>query len=113
VDLHRTVDVSAFGVDPAATCGDGGSASTGDYRIETSPDGTAWTTARTGAFTPDDRGRINELAPTAGASGVRYVRFTILGNQTPDFATSCPDGPYSGCSYTDLTELEVYGTATP
>ncbi len=113
VDLHRTVDVSAFGVDPAATCGDGGSASTGDYRIETSPDGTAWTTARTGTFTPDDRGRINELAPTAGASGVRYVRFTILGNQTPDFATSCPDGPYSGCSYTDLTELEVYGTATP
>ena len=61
----------------------------------------------------DDRGRINELAPTAGADGVRFVRFNILGNQTPDFATSCPDGAFSGCSFSDLTELEVFGAATP
>ncbi len=40
----------------------------------------------------------------------RYVRFTILGNQTPDFATSCPGGAFSGCEFTDLTEIEVYGT---
>ncbi|MFC4784890.1 M36 family metallopeptidase [Nocardioides sp. MAHUQ-72] len=113
VDLGRQVDISEFGVDPANTCGDGGSASTGDYRIETSPDNATWTTASTGTFTVDDRGRINLLSPTAGASGVRYVKFTILGNQTPDFATSCPDGAFSGCTYTDLTELEVYGEAAP
>jgi extracellular elastinolytic metalloproteinase len=44
---------------------------------------------------------------------VQYVRFTILGNQVPDFATSCPNGGYDGCTYTDLTELQVYGVATP
>ena len=115
IDLTRKVDVTEFGVDPSATCGDGGSASTGQYRIETSPDGTAgsWTTASNGEFTADDRGRVNLLPPTAGATGVQFVRFTILGNQTPDFATNCPDGAYSGCSFTDLTEIEVYGAAAP
>ena len=51
------------------------------------------------------------MTPSGGSgAGVRFVRFTIKGNQTPDFATSCPGGAYSGCSFTDLTELEVYGT---
>ena len=40
VELPEAVDIDHFGVDPSATCGDGGSASTGDYKIETSPDGT-------------------------------------------------------------------------
>ena len=111
VDLHRQVDVSGFAVDPSATCGDGGSASTGRYRIDTSTDGRTWTTAATGTFTAADDGRLNALSPTAGTVGVRFVRFTILGNQTPSFATSCPGGAFSGCSYTDLTELEVYGAA--
>jgi extracellular elastinolytic metalloproteinase len=98
-------------VDPSATCGDGGSASTGAYSIETSTTGLTWTTASTGTFAAEDRGRVNLLTPTAGATGVRFVRFTILGNQTPDFTLNCPGGPYSGCAYTDLTELKVYGTA--
>ncbi|MEP9384017.1 M36 family metallopeptidase [Nocardioides cheoyonin] len=109
VRLPQGVDVSQFAVDPSATCGDGASASTGAFSIETSQDGTTWTTAATGSFTSADLGRLNPIVPTAGSQGVTYVRFTILGNQTPDFATSCPDGAFSGCSYTDLTELEVYG----
>ena len=113
VDMHTTVDVDTFGIDPSATCGDGGSASTGDYRIETSPDGTTWTTAAEGTFTADDRGRINTVTPTAGDTGVRYLRFTILSNQTPDFATNCPGGAFSGCSFSDLTEIEVFGTPSP
>ena len=115
VRLPQAIDVDSFGVDPSATCGDGGSASTGAYKIETSPNGTSgsWTQAASGTFTEADRGRINTVNPTGGATGVRYVRFTILGNQTPDFATNCPDGPYSGCSYTDLTELEVFGAPAP
>jgi extracellular elastinolytic metalloproteinase len=44
---------------------------------------------------------------------VRFVRFNMLGNQTPDFATNCPDGNFSGCQFTDLTELAVYGVPTP
>ena len=60
-----------------------------------------------------DRGRLNTVTPTQGSLGVQYVRFTILGNQVPDFATNCPNGSYDGCTYTDLTELQVYGVATP
>jgi extracellular elastinolytic metalloproteinase len=110
VKLPKQVDVSSFGVDPSATCGDGASASTAGFRIETSPNGTTWTTAATGTFTSADNGKINEVTPTAGATGVRFVRFTITSNQTPDFATNCPGGAFSGCSFTDLTELEVFGS---
>lgn len=113
IDMHTTVDVTTFGVDPNATCGDGGSASTGDYRIETSSDGIVWTTAAEGTFTSADRGQINDVTPTAGATAVRFVKFTMLSNQTPDFATNCPDGGYSGCSYTDLSELAVFGAEVP
>jgi extracellular elastinolytic metalloproteinase len=109
VELPQAVDVSEFAVDPSATCGDGGSASTAGFRIETSPDGTNFTDAATGTFVVTDRGRLNPVAPTAGATGVQFVRFTITSNQTPDFATNCPGGNFSGCSFTDLTELEVYG----
>ena len=111
--LPQAINLGELAVDPTANCGDGGSASTGAYRIETSPDGNAWTTAAQGTFTVDDRGSLVPVHPTAGTAGVRYLRFTILGNQVPDFATSCPDGGFSGCQYADLTELEAYGTPVP
>jgi extracellular elastinolytic metalloproteinase len=109
IDMVQTVAVSQFAVDPSATCGDGGSASTGKYSIEVSTDGTTWAPAASGTFTVANRGQLNGVAPTGGTATARYVRFTILGNQTPDFATSCPGGAYSGCQYTDLSEIEVYG----
>ena len=111
VQLPKAVDITSFGVDPTATCGDGGSASTGDYKIETSTNGTTYVTAATGSFTSADRGQLNDvtLAPGTG-TGVQYVRFTMLSNQTPDFATNCPNGAYSGCQFTDLTELAVFGS---
>jgi hypothetical protein len=34
------------------------------------------------------------------------------GPQVPSFATNCPDGPYGGCVYMDMTELEVFGVPT-
>jgi hypothetical protein len=109
VQLPQPINVKEFAVDPTAGCGDGASASTGGYRIETSTDGTTWTTADQGSFTAADRGRLNARTPTAGATAVRFVRFTILGNQVPDFATDCP-GPFTGCTHADLAELEVFGT---
>jgi extracellular elastinolytic metalloproteinase len=112
VKLPRPINLKEFGVDPTANCFDGNSASTSGYRIETSPDGATWTTASQGTFTADDLGQLNSLTPTAGAAGVRFVRFTILGNQVPNFATDCP-GPFTGCQHADLTELEVYGTPAP
>ena len=113
IKLPQAVDISTFGVDPTATCGDGGSASTGEYRIETSPDANPanFVEAAHGTFTSLDRGQLNSVALNAGTgTNVQYVKLTILSNQTPDFATNCPDGPYSGCSYTDLTELAVFGS---
>ena len=111
IDLQKQVDVSQIAVDPSATCGDGGSASTGQYTIEVSTDGQTWKPSNSGTFTSADRGRLNPLTPAGGTVTARYVRFTIQGNQTPDFATCCPGGAFSGCQYTDLTEIEVYGKA--
>jgi hypothetical protein len=41
---------------------------------------------------------------------VGYFRFTMLGTQVPgDPAALCP-GPFSGCLFLDMSEIEVYGT---
>jgi hypothetical protein len=113
VDLGHKVNITTFAVDPSATCGDAGSASTGKFQIETSPDSVTWTVAASGEFTAEDRGQLNTVTPTQGTTGVQFVKFTILGNQVPDFATNCPNGQFDGCRFTDLTELEVYGVLAP
>ncbi|GAA5154114.1 hypothetical protein GCM10023340_37070 [Nocardioides marinquilinus] len=109
IALPQAVDITSFGVDPSATCGDPGSASTGEYRIETGTSATGpWTEAASGEFTPDDQGRMVELA--AVAPGTTHVRFTMLSPQVPDFA-QCPDA-FAGCTYMDLTEVAVYDDGT-
>jgi extracellular elastinolytic metalloproteinase len=114
VDMHTHVDVSRFGVDPASTCGDDADASTAEYTIATSPDNVTWSPAAHGVFTAGDNGRINPVpASGSGLNNVRYVKFTIESNQVPDFATNCPAGGFDGCSFADLTEVEVFGTPTP
>jgi hypothetical protein len=114
VKLPTAVDIDSFQIDPAATCGDGGSASTGDFMIETSTNGTSFDVAAEDTFVASDRGHLNEVDPAPGTGNdVQFVRFTIESNQTPDFATSCPDGPFDGCTFTDLTEFAVLGTAAP
>ena len=68
-----------------------GSASTGDYRIETSPNGTTWTPAASGTFTVDDRGGSTRCALRRARRGeLRAVHHA----RQPDagFATNCPDG---------------------
>jgi len=113
VQLPRAVDIDHLGIDPTATCGDGGSASSGHIQVETSPDGGTWTVAADHTYTSADRGQLNELPLTAGQDNVKFVRLTILSNQTPSFDTNCPLGAYSGCSFTDLTELAVFGAPSP
>jgi len=109
VQLPAAITLSSFAVDPSNTCGDDETAATGRYRIETSPNGTTWTQAAAGTFTPDDLGQLNEVPVAAPVTNVSYVRFTMLSNQTPNFATACPTSGDSGCSYTDMSELEVFG----
>lgn len=129
VQLPSAVNVTEIKVNPSNTCGDAGSASTKDFRLETSANGTTWVTVKEGSFGVADRGQyvtVSGLNP-AGLSGVRYVRFTMLNPQVPlvngtlpPFGSSgVPDrcgpaapnpGNFSGCQFMDMSELGVYGT---
>jgi hypothetical protein len=103
VTLPATVNVDRFLMDPSNTCGDGASASTAAFRLETSTDGITFRVAKAGTFTAADRNRLNTVTPD-GTSGraVRFVRLTLLSAQN--------EGPgFSGNSFVDFTELEVIG----
>jgi hypothetical protein len=113
IHLPQSIDITQFRIDPSATCGDGLSASTGAVTIAVSTDGVTFNDVATHTFTNADDGRYNDIAPTAAADGVNFVRLTITSNQTPDFATNCPGGAFSGCAFTDLTELAVVGSPSP
>lgn len=113
VKLPRPVDITTFEIDPSATCGDGLSASTSEVTIAVSPDGNTYTDVfdNTGnGFTNADDGHLNSVTPTGPTDGVQFVKLTIHSNQTPSFSTSCPNGAFSGCAFTDLTELAVLGS---
>src|SRR4051794_25441319 len=111
VRLDQPYDVKDFQVDPSASCGDGASASTGAYHIETSPTGitSTWTPVANGVFTSADNGHLNDITLATPQPDVQFVRFWVDGNQTPSFSTNCPGGAFSGCQYVDLTELEIHG----
>jgi Zn-dependent metalloprotease len=115
VKLATTVDVSEIAIDPGNTCGDAGSASTKDYSLETSVDGTTWVTANSGTFVAADRHRLNSVPLAAGSTaGVNFVRFTMINPQVPgDFTAQCTIGGFSGCAFMDMSELEVYGAPSP
>ena len=114
--LPEAVDVSAFGVDPSNNCGDAGSASTGPYRIEVSKDGVTYNQVAQGTFTPADRGRVNEIGLSSPSKDVQYVKFWMDDSQVEQLRDPddlCSEGAaFDGCRYIDLTELEVYGSAT-
>jgi hypothetical protein len=113
VKLPQPVDIASFQIDPSATCGDGLSASTGHVTISVSTNGSSYTQVADHTFTNADDGRMNTVDPSTTADGIQFVKLTIHSNQTPDFATNCPNGPFSGCSFTDLTELAVLGSPSP
>jgi hypothetical protein len=112
VRLPAAVDIGGLLIDPTADCGDDTTASLGDYRIDTSADGTTWATAAEGHFGgPADTGRENAVALRAGTrENVRYIRLTLLGNRAADNGVDCAkeSGP-SGCRYLDVTEPVVHG----
>lgn len=109
---------TAFRVDPTAVCGDARSASTNEFRIEVSSDGSTWTTAVDGAFgaidQPDTNGRYFDVPSDIDATDVQFVRFWMDSPQVPNFSVNCPAGSFSGCRFMDMTELLVFGKpATP
>ena len=110
VKLPQAVNIDSFKVDPSETCGTGTSSATGDLKIETSPNGTVWTTAAEPTFDNTSTGHLNDVPATAGQANVLYVRATIEANQVPaPYGTNCPNGGFGGCTYSSLTELVVTG----
>ena len=108
--LPSQVNINQLVVNPSATCGDDPTSSTGGYRVETSPNGTTWTVAATGAF-PAGTVTPTAVTLTAGTTGVGFVRYTMVTTQGQD-AGLCPVGQpptVTGCVYMDSTELSVYG----
>ncbi len=106
IELPQAIDITAFAVDPGSTCGDAGSASTGDYLLEVAAAAAGpWVEAASGTFTVDDRGVMVDI-PVTVPDGMQYVRYTMLSPQVPDFA-GCPDD-FAGCTYMDSSELAVY-----
>ena len=112
LELPVDVDVADIQINPSGTCGDGLSASTGKYSVETSDDGVTWQLASTpgAAFGAPSRGRMNSIGLNpAAVDGVRFVRYTMLGTQLHVSGGACP-GPFSACDFVDSVEFAVYGT---
>ena len=95
VRLPAAIDVTGFGLDPTNTCGDPAGSSAAGYRIDASADGAAFTPVHQGTFGPSHRNRLNLVA--ARATGVRYVRLTLLSPQA------------AGSDFIDFSELAVFG----
>jgi hypothetical protein len=110
VRLPAAVDIVRLRIDPSATCGDDAVASTGQFRLETSPDGSTYRVAAAGTFTPGDVGHLVSVPLRAGTgTGVAYVRYTMLSNQAAQRGVTCPNSP-EGCRWLDSRELEITGT---
>jgi len=108
VGLPAAVNISQLQINPANTCGDPCSSSTGDYRVETSTDGTTWILGNAGHFTPAQRHATTVPLAAGSATGVRFIRYTMIDTQVGDVGGTCP-GPFGGCTFMDSTELAVYG----
>lgn len=137
VKLPVAVDISEIQVNPSNTCGDPGSSSVRGFTVETSSDGTAFTQVSTGVFYAASRGHLNTITISGPLSGIQYVRFTFLNPQVPlagfgacTDATSCGSDPndssgvaahcgpgkdngFGGCTFTDMSEIEVFGKPSP
>ena len=114
VKLPRAIDLSSFGVDPGARCGEVAvdpSSSAGGFEISVSSNGREFADVASGRFTNANNFRLNTVRPRGGTRrGVRYVRFKIRTPQGPVKGTDEP-----GTSFREIVglgELEVYGRPT-
>ncbi|HKG36940.1 MAG TPA: M36 family metallopeptidase [Solirubrobacterales bacterium] len=110
VSLPRRVDITRFAIDPGAVCGDDDSASTGQFEVLTSADGSRFTLAAQGTFGASSNHRLNLIRPTGASDSVRSVRFTMKTSQS-GVAGGAPGA--SGEDFMDVAEVEVWGLASP
>jgi len=108
IQLPVAVNIGEIQINPSNTCGDPGSSSTGDYQVESSPDGTTWTLVNAGHFGIADRRMTTIPLAPGSTAGVRFVKYTMIDTQVVDLGGTCP-GPFGGCIFMDSVELAVYG----
>lgn len=108
IELPEQITATGFGVNPTATCGDPGSASTAGYEIYVAetPAGPWGSPAAEGTFTVADRGTMVEIPLGAPIPGVGAVKYVMVSPQVPDWS-GCPFD-YAGCVYMDTTEVAAY-----
>ena len=92
VALPAPVDTSTVILTAGAACGHPSGAALKDYKIETSPDGAAWSAAAGGSLNDGD-----DQPVSVTARATRFVRLTALTAQDPASPTI------------DLRELQVFG----
>jgi hypothetical protein len=96
VKLPRPIDISSFGFDPGAACGDPRDAAVRAFTIQTRTASGPWITAYA-SLTGLPQGRLSRLVPRAGGSNVVYVRLIMRSNR-------------GNALYMDMSELSVRGT---
>lgn len=114
IKFPKPTTVTELAIDPDAGCALDNTASTKDYQVETSADGTTWQAAATGTFTDADRGKRNPIALKPGSEkGVQFIKFTMILPQIPgDIMKTCRNAAdMSGCTYMSAAELAVYSAS--
>jgi hypothetical protein len=133
VKLPAAVDISDIQINPSNTCGDPGSSSVRGFTVETSTDGATFTQVSTGVFYSGNRNKLNSIPLSGPVSGINYLKFTFLNPQVPNATSASCDGPsscgtdpndssgvaahcgpgkdngFGGCTFTDMSEIEVFG----
>ncbi|WP_376741630.1 M36 family metallopeptidase [Amycolatopsis balhimycina] len=110
VELPSKVDIAQVVVNPTPVCLPLESVQTGQYLVETSADGTTWTTAAKGTF-PSATFTPAPVALTPGTgNGVGYVRYTMLTTRGQEDGLCTPGTSTLGSFFISSTELAVYGT---
>ena len=99
--------------------------------METSTDGTTWNVVNEGHFYAANRGHLNTVTPldSNATSNVSWIRFTMINPMVPETGSACTDatncgdngvaqrcgpsapnpGNFGGCTFMDMSEIEVYG----
>jgi hypothetical protein len=108
IELPQVITVTEFAVNPGATCGDPGSASTADYEIYVAetPAGPWGSPVAEGTFTPEERGTMVPIPAGPPIADVGAIKYVMLSPQVPDWS-GCPFD-YAGCQYMDTTEVAAY-----
>ncbi len=104
VELAAATDVTGIEIDPSAGCGDDDNASLGQYEVQASTTGVAFTTIASGTFHASDLDRNNAVSLSAVPAGVRYLKLR---------AKTAQSGAGSGAEFIDVAELRAFGTPTP